>query len=303
MRVLFVFIFLLSFSCGKKEKLPPIDENVDLDGSRINDSSLARPSDFLVSAADFTPGIKKPAVFIAVHGFSASTFEWLDFNYWCARNSDAKVSRVLLGGHGRDYKDFREATWIDWQRPIVEEYKALRAKDFEKIHIIASSTGCALVLEALASGKIITDQPMTVTFIDPIIVPSNKQLSLAPLVGGSAIKYTLTEMTAAENGFWYKYRPQEALRELNKVTIEVRKRLEKGITLPHHIKVYVYKSVKDEGADPVSAVLLEKGLNHCQVTMIDSEKHVFTRLIGRDDVNSDDLELQEQVFKEILGRL
>jgi carboxylesterase len=70
----------------------------------------------------------------------------------------------------------------------------------------------------------------------------------------------------------------------------------------------VYKSEKDETADPVSAVLIYKGLktaedNRIDVEMIDSELHVFTRLDLRTSVSQKDRDNQRRVFDEILGRV
>jgi carboxylesterase len=296
-------------SCKKDSSNPPIDENVDLDGTKINDSSLSHPASFLLSAAIPSPtpaDLSKPVV-IAAHGFSASTFEWTEFRDWAKAENNFYTSIVLLGGHGRDYADFKAASWEDWQAPIITEYNKLRGLGYKKINIVGSSTGCPLVLDMVASGKISPDVLKHLFFIDPIIIPSNKTLSLVSVVG-PVISYTTTSLDPGENGFWYKYRPQQALKELNDITREERKKLEKGITLPSGVTLKVYKAEKDDAADPASAVLLQKGIkladgSGIDVEMVNSNIHVFTRLHGRATITADEKNLQLKTFEEIQAAL
>ena len=285
--------------------MPPIDETIDLDGALINDSSLSHPENYLLSAAILNPtaqDLSKPVI-IAVHGFSASTFEWVEFRDFAQQTGDFYTSIVLLGSHGRDYEDFKSGTWEDWQKPIIDEYNALRSKGYTNISFVGSSTGCPLILEAIKEEKINADVLKNIFLIDPIVVPSNKTLSVVGVVG-PLLSYTASEMETGENGYWYKYRPYQALKELNILTKLVRKDLEKGFELPANVKMTVYKSKKDGSADPISAVLIKEGIdlyggNEITVKMLDSELHVFTRLAGRVDVTASDLLLQQNTFNEI----
>ena len=307
---LFIYLFLsicLFTACKKSEKLPPIDNAIDLDGTTINDSSLTHPEKFLLSVANPSPTIqdKSTPVFIAVHGFTATTFEWLEFKNFVKNNGNALISVVLLGGHGRDYSDFKKATWEDWQAPIITEYNALRALGYTNISLIGSSTGCPLLLEAISANKLNTDVLKKVFFIDPIIVPSTKILTLISAVG-PALGYSESSMEKGENGFWYRFRPYQALEQLNTITQLMRKKLEDGITLPDNVSLTVYKTKKDDAADPISAALLYNGIKNkenLKVTIINSELHVFTRLQGRDTITANDIELQNKVFNEILPTL
>ncbi len=307
---LFIYLSLsicLFTACKKEDKLPPIDNTIDLDGTTINDSSLTHPENFLLSVAKPIPTVldKSKPVFIAVHGFTATTFEWLEFKNYVKNNGNALISVVLLGGHGRDYTDFKKATWEDWQAPIITEYNALRKLGYTNISLIGSSTGCPLLLEAISAKKLNTDVLKKVFFIDPIIVPSTKTLALISAVG-PALGYSESTMEQGENGFWYKYRPYQALEQLNTITQLMRKKLEDGIKLPNNVSLTVYKTKKDDAADPISAALLYNGITNkekLKVTIIDSELHVFTRLKGRNVITSKDKELQNKVFNEILPNL
>ena len=57
MKNIFCVVLLLGLfiSCKKEEKLPAIDNAVDLDGTLINDSSLVFPERFLLSSAIPSP--------------------------------------------------------------------------------------------------------------------------------------------------------------------------------------------------------------------------------------------------------
>lgn len=305
MRSVLIGLFLLMMCSCKREKLPPIDDNVDLDGNRIQDSSLINPSGFLLSVAIPNPSSSylNKKVVITAHGFSATNFEWQEFTSWAKAKPDLILSRVLLGGHGRDYIDFQKATWQDWQQPIIDEYNKLMSMGYTNISLIGSSTGCALILEMLSEHRINTTALRNVFLIDPIIVPSNKILPLAPVIGGWAIEYVTTDLTTAENGYWYKYRPHEALKQLDKLTRRVRKQMEKGIELPSGIALTVFKSEKDDAADPISAALISKGIKGSVVNIIQSDIHVFTRLKGRSAFTIDDIKRQTDAFQMIYDQL
>ena len=307
--VLIITTLLLLSSCKKDSELPPIDESVDLDGYIINDSSLINPASFLLSAAIKNPtalDLDKPVI-ITVHGFTASNFEWTEFRDWAKSKTDFYTSMVLLGGHGRNYSEFKASTWQNWQAPIIDEYNALRQLGYKKINFIASSTGCPLVLEMLSSDKISTDVLKHIFFIDPIVLPSNKLLSLIPAIG-SLVGYSETTLEPGENGYWYKYRPQQALKELEKFIRQERKKLEKGIVLPAGVTLKVFKSERDGSADPTSAVLLSKGIKlndgtKIEIEMINSDLHVFTRLHGRKTITAENKALQLITFEEVYKSL
>ncbi|MCE1156953.1 MAG: hypothetical protein LWW91_12645, partial [Bacteroidales bacterium] len=102
--------------------------------------------------------------------------------------------------------------------------------------------------------------------------------------------------------------PQESLRQLMALIDLTRRNLEKGITLTPGTRLKIYKSEVDRTADPVSAVMLHKGLrtatgNRVDVEMIPSDLHVFTRLRGRDRISSGDSARQLAVFREMKERM
>ncbi len=302
----FISMLLILAACTQT---PVIDQATMLDGDQVFDPSLYNPAQYLVSAAipNPTEDQKNTPVVIAAHGYSATTYEWDEFRAYAEGKGDFLVSQVLLGGHGRTYAEFKASTWEDWQEPILTEYNALRAKGYTNINFAGSSTGCPLLLDLIKKGAIGEGGLKHVFLVDPIVIPSDKMLTLIGLVG-PMMGYLETTNTPTEEGHWYNFRPQETLQQLLKLVDKTRKDLETGYKLPPGIQVYVFKSLKDPSADPVSAVLLYKGLKYIygakiDVMMVDSELHVMTRLNGRDGVTQHDRDIQAQVFESIHAKL
>jgi carboxylesterase len=298
-----IVIFILIFpACSKT---PDIDNATMLDGDQIFDPSLYNPELYLVSVGIANPSAvqKNTPVVIAVHGYDATTFEWNEFRSYCNAKANVLVSQVLLGGHGRTYEEFKNSTWEDWQEPILTEYNALRAKGYTNINFAGSSTACPLVMDLIKKGKIGDNGMKHIFMVDPIVIPSDKLLTIIGLVG-PMMGYLETTMTTAEEGYWYHFRPQETLKQLLNLIEKSRKDLQKGFNLSAGVRVKVYKSIKDPTADAVSAVLISKGLKNSDgskidIEMIDSELHVVTRLNGRDNITQHDRDIQTHVFDDM----
>lgn len=302
------FFVLIAFTSCVGD--PQIDDTTMLDGNQIFDLSLAHPENYLMSTRFPTPtdAQKNLPVIIAAHGYSASTFEWDELRTFADSAGTFNVSQVLLGGHGRTYNDFKKATWGNWQLSIIREYKKLDSLGYKKIYFIGSSTGCPLIIN-MVKEKIFRDSiPFKGIFlIDPIIVSSNKTLTLVSALG-PILGYTTTDLDVGEKGFWYVYRPQESLKQLMNLIDLTRQDLEKGIVLPKGAFMKTFKSKQDATADPVSAVMIYKGMRtfegeKTEVEMVNSTLHVFTRLKGRDGVTSADKSLQKKTFKDLENKI
>lgn len=301
-----LLVFVLLASCAKS---PDINSETMLDGDQIFDMSLINPEDFLISARYPNPSevLKNTPVVIAAHGFSASTFEWQEFSEFAETKGTFLVSQVLLGGHGRSHEEFKNATWKDWQSSIIDEYNKLSQLGYKNIYLIGSSTGCPLIINMIKTNALTRAKPKGIYLIDPIVISSNKTLTLVNALG-PVLGYTTTNLDAGEEGHWYVYRPYQALIQLMELIDLVRKDLQHGITLPEGTKMKTYKSIVDDAADPVSAVLIYQGMKRSDgsktaVEMVDSKLHVFTRLRGRESVTQADRDLQQHVFGEIAGEL
>lgn len=305
--VLVMIGLLMLNSCNKD---PDIDDTM-LDSGLYFDQSIYQPEKYLVSASNPapTPAEAGRPVIIAIHGYGATTFEWDEFHAWKGARTDFSISQVLLGGHGRDYQSFKNATWRVWREPIVAEFEKLEKAGYTNISFAGSSTGCTLILKLLAEGYFDSHiKPRHIFLIDPIIVPANKMLTLVGVLG-PIIGYTKVDNTAGEEKYYYHYRPYETLQQLRNVINEVRKDLEKGVTLPAGCTMKVYKSEKDDVADAVSAVMINKGIrsstgNAPEIDMIPSKLHVFTRLNHRENSPaSNDIANQTKAFTEMANVL
>ena len=304
-----IFILLISFCFLSCNRSPSITDQ-DLDGNVLFDLSLYQPEKYLVSAYKPNPSDqeKQIPVLIAAHGYSASTFEWDELRkYADSVKSGILISQVLLGGHGRTYQDFKNSTWRDWQASILLEYKKLVQAGYTNISFIGSSTGCPLILNLLYENSLSQIPPNQIILIDPIIIPSNKILSLAGIVG-PMIGYTSVDFDSElERKHWYHYRPQETLQELLDIITVVRKELESGIALPALTDLSIYKSKYDEVADRISGVLIYNGIesnsmNSKEIYMVNSHIHVMTRLQGRNNIIDNDISIQKMIFNQIIEK-
>jgi len=103
LKIIFISaLLILGYSCSG----PTITDDL-LDGNVIFDPSLYNPEQFLVSAKypNPTPDDLDKHIILAIHGYSATTFEWQEFKDWSS-NPSYRISQVLLDGHGRDYETF-----------------------------------------------------------------------------------------------------------------------------------------------------------------------------------------------------
>jgi carboxylesterase len=254
----------------------------------------------------------KNHIIIAVHGFTASTFEWDEFARFAENDTAAhgkiRVSKVLMGGHGLILDAFQSSTWKDWGAPILAEFDSLKHKGYRNISFACASTGCTLLMQYIAEGVLDTGlAPKWVYMIDPIVVPTTKLLSLVNLVG-PIVGSSPNPGSDEENKHWYVNRPQEDLQELYELTNRVKNKLESGFELPKKTNCKVYKSKHDNSADPVGALLIYKGMrksdgSHIEAEMFDSRLHVMTRLAGREPAPSHaDTLIQASIFNEMIKK-
>lgn len=303
--IISLLVMIVGVACSSE---PTITKDM-LDGGTVFDPSIYKPEDYLISKAIPNPTAeqaRKPVI-IACHGYTATTFEWDELRTWAAGRTDFLLSQVLLGGHGRSYDEFKKSTWHDWQSAIMDEYDRLEKAGYQNISLLGSSTSGALLLELMASGYFANRlTPRNLLLVDPIVIPSDKTLSLVK-VFGPMLGFIETDQSSAEDKVYYRFRPQETLQELQSLLTIVRKDLEKGIRLPLNCSLKVYKSSKDLSADPVSAVLIYKGVSMADgkpiaVEMIESDLHVYTRLNLRSNVTAKDRTNQIATFTDIAAR-
>lgn len=302
-------IIIVVMGLSACSKSPVIDNETMLDGDQIFDPSLYNPKGFLVSVAVDTPSVEQlyMPVIIVGHGYAASTFEWDEFSTYCKAKGNVLVSQVLLGGHGCTYDEFKSSSWEDWLEPILTEYNALRAKGYMNISFAGSSTSCPLMINMIKNGLFAENGLKHIFLIDPIVVSSDKLLTIVGAIG-PMLGYMETTMLVAEEGYWYHFSPQETLQQLMDIIDITRIDLQNGIQLPLGTHMKVFKSIKDPTADAVSAVMIYKGLTNSDgsaidVEMLESDLHVVTRLTGRENVTQHDRDIQAHVFDDMYEML
>jgi carboxylesterase len=296
-------LLLVFSSCSD----PTITDDL-LDGSIVFDPSLYAPEDYLVSAKypNPTPEDLEKHILIAVHGYSATTFEWEEFQDW-STDSNYRISSLLLDGHGRTYDAFKAAKWEDWNNAIIKEYNKLDSLGYKKISFVGSSTGCTLLLELVSSGFFNSKNPENIFFVDPNIVSSIKAQSMVGILGPMVV-YIDTEPIDGEEKYWYRFRPYETINELNELMKKVRQDLEDGFKLPQGTNLKVFQSRYDPVASSTGSVLIYKGLKNAdgsniEVQIMESDIHVFTRLSLRNGVTDRQKANQLDAFTQIASRL
>jgi len=305
--LLLATIALLSFAACKKS---PVIPDAALGSGKIQDPSLTNPAAYRISVSQPNPTAAQAPVpvIIACHGYSASTFEWDEFRTWSAGRTDYYIDQVLLAGHGTTYAAFQASTWHDWQSSIVDEYNLLVKEGYKNINFAASSTSCPMILDMIHSGFFNNATTTVHVFlVDPIIIPSDKFLPLITVLG-PMLGYVTADNAPGEDVYYYHYRPEETLQQLEDVLTQVRDELQDGITLPKNVYLKVYKSISDPTADPVSAVLIYNGVKtaggaNIPVDLINSNLHVFTRLSLVPNVTAQDKQNQTYAFTDITTRL
>ena len=278
--IVYSILVLLFVGCNKS---PAIEDHM-LDGNIVFDPSINNPEEFLVSAKYPNPSSEDldKHIIIAVHGYTASTFEWSEFNEWSVDTS-YRISQVLLGGHGRSYEDFKASTWEDWGESIMLEFEQLESLGYTKISLVGSSTGATLLLELVKSNYFDNRiAPKNIFLIDPIVVPSSKLQSIAGIIGPMLV-FVENNQSEEKDEHVYHFKPQETINELNKLMGIVRKGLEDGFVLPEGTDMKVFHSKNDPTANSLSTVLIYKGLtksngDKIDVQIMNSDIHVFTRL-------------------------
>ncbi len=306
----FFLIFCFSFAffgCGNRAAIETdwLDSPSTLHPS-VTDSS------YRLSTRIPTPDaatVQRPVI-IALHGFTATPYEWEEFRNFAEARSNVLVSLVLMGGHGHSYEAFKKATWKDWGQPFLREYQSLAAKGYHHISIAAASGGGSVVLKFFEMGAFHDLPPPRYLFlIDTLVAPMNKKLDWVPYLGPFVSDQVDLNKSEEESQHWYKVKPREALSQLARLSAAIRKDLKKGIRLPEGTSAIVYQSMGDTVVDPESAKWIYKGLlkangEPIEVEMVSSNLHVFTRLQGRKQPPSQkDRMIQRYIFNEILQRV
>ncbi len=184
-----------------------------MDSPHTQDPALTNPA-YRLSQHPKHPRRKDP-VMVLVHGFSASTYEFDAFKTAVTAIAPTmQWSTILMGGHGRNYHAFKDATCDDWQAPLVEEVNALIQLGYTRITLVGVSTGATVIMDALLRGLIDATAIESVIMVDPFLSPRNKWLYAIPYLKRLIPNTMADASTPLAHAHWYTNRPAEALNQL-----------------------------------------------------------------------------------------
>lgn len=246
-------------------------------------SGIAAPAENgakLVSAAfagrTLTDQEKDTPVLVAVHGFSATTFETMYGTGTTPQEASASynlerrgllVSRVLMGGHNVSPAAFGASRWSDWQKPVLDEVEALQKLGFRKIDILTVSTGGPIVMQALLSGAFKSRgvTPRRITMVAPILEFKDKAINLLGVLETLGASNSPSPTSGVSRGHWYADRPIGAVKQLLDLTEVVKGQLRRVAAgdlagLPAETRLLIVQSDGDGTVDAVSAEIWLRGL-------------------------------------------
>jgi carboxylesterase len=282
-----------------------------MDSPTTQSPALTDPS-YLVSTrfpSSDDRDISRP-VLIAVHGFSATPYEWLELRDFAKETDDSPlISLILMGGHGRDLEALRKSKWTDWATPIINEFNALREQGYRNIHFLGASTGGTLLMDLVARGTFnALSQRHHFFMIDPFITPRPGLFKFIPFLSwliryypGGGKRTELKRMNC------YNHYPSRSLRELYKMFASLNAHLKNGFSATNSFSFHIYQSKGDTVVNPQGAQLLHDKLIgfgfNSTLEYVDSRHHVFLHGASVEDKgwSESDRVLQERVFQSILS--
>jgi carboxylesterase len=212
---------------------------------------------------------------ITVHGFSATPFETSYLlDALLEQNPTWQGSRVMLGAHGSQIEDFRRASWQDWQMPLEKELSGLQKLGYRQQAVIATSTGCTLLLELLQRRCFPSIQKLVL--IAPLVEPREKLMKWVALARKAGVQAIANDFEPDWITCWYRELPLHAVEELHFLIRRIQLLLKQGLKLPSDLEILVVQSRGDRVVDPQSAQILTQALkhNHVEVLWLDSQWHL-----------------------------
>ncbi|MGE3725342.1 MAG: alpha/beta hydrolase [Candidatus Sericytochromatia bacterium] len=210
---------------------------------------------------------QKSPVLITVHGFSATPFET---HYLLAelldKHPDWQGARVMLGAHGSAISEFRTASWQDWQSPLEQELSALQRLGYANQTLIATSTGCALLLELLSRRAFPAIQKLVL--IAPLVRPREKLVQFVSWARKAGVQAVANDFEPDWIRCWYRELPLHAVEQLHLLCSNLQRILKQGLHLPPELEILIVQSRGDRVVDPESAQILAQALKHNQVEVL-----------------------------------
>lgn len=243
--------FSLASACG----VSPYGPEDRMDAGQAE--ALARPK-LLSAMGPPGTGQQDRPVAILLHGYSASPYETSEAAAGL-RAAGFLVSELALGGHQEGLEAFARSRWPDWQAPLIAEYQALLRLGYRPPALLGSSTGAALMIQAIASGQL-EPPPTRLALVCPYLQANNPLLPYAGLLGLLGVAGSQVSQSGPSTGRWFKNRPVGTLQSLVDLGEVVKAALAAGVALPEGAKVLLIQSDEDPTVAPSSAQAYLSGL-------------------------------------------
>lgn len=248
-----------------------VSETGDLGIGTVRDTTAGK----LVSALPTPDSASRSLpVVIAVHGFTASTFETTPVAEYL-RGKGFLVSQVLMGAHGVSLDEFKASTWRTWEIPVLEEYQKLMTLGYKNIGFVTASTGGSVVMELYTSGQLVP-APTRISMVAPLLDFADKRIGIMGILQALGASNKPSKATGNSFGHWYSDWSIRQLRELQDLTEIMKSRLRGSIPLPDNAKIQIFQSMGDKVVDPFSADIWTNGIKGGLVSLyrLDSDLHV-----------------------------
>ena len=277
-----------------------------LESEHTTDVAISDPN-ARISTRIPSPSIEQQSqtVCVLVHGFSASSFEFDAFKKSILeKDPNVFFSSIVLGGHGRNYDAFKNATYEEWLAPIVSELTALTSKGYTNIVLFGVSTGASGILHLALNQKLNHVPIRQIILMDPYVLPKNKTLYLVPF-----LKYIISN-TRIENAgelgrrHWYTNRPAHALHELLNLVKKTQSDLTdySGAAIA---PIQIFTAKNDPVADTKGSdlILSALGTEKVSIDRYDSMHHALIEPTSKKDWSQEDQRQYERIVTIIYSLL
>ena len=214
------------------------------------------------------------------------------------KGSQLLFSTVVMGGHGRDYQTFKNASYHDWIEPIADEVSRLQLLGFTNISIFAVSGGATGSLNAVLNQQITGIKRLIL--MDPYLIPKNKLLFWMPILKW-VVPNTVSGATRdIEFMNWHINRPSQAINELRKLVLDTNKDL-KNSDHQYFPSTIVFTAKDDPTSDTSAAELLSQYLPDIDVVRYESNRHVIIEPQAKLNWTDHDQLIMNTVIEQILS--
>jgi carboxylesterase len=230
------------------------------------------------------------------HGFTGSAKSMIGW----AKHLEAAGFRVLvprLPGHGTNWQELNETTWIDWCDCADDAFATLQAQ-CDQVFLAGLSMGAALCLRiAQQHGPSVSG----LTLVNPVINISDPRMRALPILRLAlpSLGGIVNDIAKPGQDEWgYQRLPLRALYSQTFLWADVRRNLGR---VDHPL--LVYRAIHDHVVDPSSVRLIKAGVRSSDQTYIELERsyHVATLDYDAEDIFDGSVAFFRRLTKEADG--